>query len=47
MGESKLYAKQILKDPKKYFTDDIMSQLDHAASHEFSYGAIDDTTEDS
>jgi RecA/RadA recombinase len=38
LGESKLYAKQILSDPKKYFTEEIMSELDHAASQEFSYG---------
>ena len=35
---AKLYAKQILKDPKKYFTEDIMSRLDEAAKKEFSYG---------
>ena len=35
---SKLYAKQILKDPEKYFTDDIMDGLDEAAKKEFSYG---------
>ena len=35
---SKLYAKQILKDPEKYFTDDIMNGLDEAAKKEFSYG---------
>ena len=35
---TKLYAKQILKDPKKYFTDDIMDGLDIAAKKEFSYG---------
>ena len=35
---SKLYAKQILKDPEKYFTEDIMSRLDEAAKKEFSYG---------
>ena len=38
IGELKLYAKQILSDPEKYFTEDVMSELDHAASHEFSYG---------
>ena len=35
---SKLYAKQILKDPEKYFTKDIMDVLDEAAKKEFSYG---------
>ena len=38
LGESKLYAKQILSDPKKYFTEEVMSELDHAASQEFTYG---------
>ena len=36
---TKLYAKQILKDPKKYFTQDIMNSLDEAAKKEFSYGS--------
>jgi hypothetical protein len=35
---AKLYAKQILKDPEKYFTEDVMNQLDEAAKIEFSYG---------
>ena len=35
---AKLYAKQILKDPEKYFTEDIMNKLDEAAKKEFSYG---------
>jgi len=35
---SKLYAKQVLKDPEKYFTEDIMNRLDEAAKKEFSYG---------
>jgi len=44
-----LYAKQILKDPEKYFTDDIMDGLDEAAKKEFSYGGgveeIEETSE--
>jgi len=35
---AKLYAKQILKDPEKYFTEDVMNRLDEAAKTEFSYG---------
>ena len=35
---AKLYAKQILKDPEKYFTEDVMNKLDEAAKKEFSYG---------
>ena len=43
---SKLYAKQILKDPEKYFTDDIMNGLDEAAKKEFSYGGGVEETEE-
>ena len=35
---TKQYAKTINNDPEKYFTDDIMQQLDEAAQKEFSYG---------
>ena len=46
---TKLYAKQILKDPEKYFTKVIMDALDEAAKIEFSYGSgideIDETLE--
>ena len=38
MGESKLYGKQILKDPEKYFTEDVLKQIDEACKTEFSYG---------
>ena len=38
IGDLKLYGKQILSDPEKYFTEEVMTALDHAASHEFSYG---------
>ena len=34
----KLYAKEILKDPEKYFTEDVMEQLDVIARGTFSYG---------
>ena len=34
----KLYAKQILKEPEVYFTDEVMQQLDEIARKEFSYG---------
>ena len=47
MGESKLYGKQILKDPEKYFTKDIMAALDACAKQEYSYGVMDEhDTED-
>ena len=35
---AKLYGKQILNDPEKYFTADIMEKLEEAADKEFSYG---------
>ena len=39
-GESKkLYAKSILKEPEKYFTEEVMEKLDEIAKMEFSYGA--------
>ena len=34
----KIYAKQILKEPEVYFTEDVMQQLDEIARKEFSYG---------
>mgnify|MGYP003951849847 CR=1 FL=1 len=38
MGGKKVYAKEIYKNPEKYFTDDIMEQLDGIAKQQFSYG---------
>jgi len=35
---SKQFGKTILNDPETYFTDEIMKQLDEAASKEFKYG---------
>jgi len=35
---SKQYAKTIYNEPEKYFTDDILKQLDEAAKKEYSYG---------
>ena len=34
----KIYAKQILKEPELYFTEEVMQQLDEIARKEFSYG---------
>ena len=39
---TKVFGKNINEDPKKYFTDDIMEQLEVAAQKEFMYGAADD-----
>jgi len=34
----KLYAKEILKNPEKYFTEEVMQKLDEISKNEFSYG---------
>ena len=34
----KIYAKQILKEPEVYFTEEVMQKLDGIAREEFSYG---------
>ena len=34
----KIYAKEILKTPEKYFTPEVMQALDEIAKKEFSYG---------
>ena len=39
VGGSNLYPKSILADPEKYFTPEVMAQLDKAAEKEFTYGA--------
>ena len=39
MGDGKkIYAKEILKDPEKYFTEEVMEKLDVIAKGTFSYG---------
>ena len=38
MDGKKLYAKEILRNPTEYFTDDIMEKLDGIAKSVFSYG---------
>ncbi|AIX16693.1 RecA-like protein [Synechococcus phage ACG-2014f] len=35
----KIYAKEILKDPEKYFTEEVMEKLDVVARGTFSYGS--------
>jgi|TARA_B100001964_G_scaffold233608_1_gene291128 RecA/RadA recombinase len=35
---TKQYAKTIYNEPEKYFTDDILKQIDEVAQKEFSYG---------
>ena len=36
---SKAYEKSVYKEPEKYFTEDIMKQLEDVASKEFMYGS--------
>ena len=43
---SKLYGKQILKDPEKYFTEDFLNRLDNYAKIEYTYGRTDEEYED-
>ena len=41
----KAFEKAIYKDPDKYFTEDIMKQIDEACKKEFLYGtSVDDDT---
>ena len=35
---SKQYGKTIMNDPEKYFTEDVMKQLEEAVGKEFKYG---------
>ena len=42
---AKVFGKQILSEPEKYFTDDIMKELNEAAKKEFSYGGFDEESE--
>ena len=41
---SKIYEKQVYRDPEKYFNEDVMNRLEEVASKEFKYGKI--ATED-
>ena len=42
---SKVFGKAINKNPEKYFTEDIMAQLEEVAKKEFMYGASTEETE--
>jgi RecA/RadA recombinase len=44
---SKVFEKHVYKEPKKYFTEEMMKQLNDAASKEFKYGElkVEDTDE--
>ena len=38
IGQSSVYPSAVLSDPEKYFTPEVMEQLEEAAKKEFSYG---------
>ena len=38
IGDKKVYAKEVYKNPEKYFTDEMMQKLDEVAIQEFKYG---------
>ena len=39
IGGKKIYAKEIYKNPEKYFTEDVMKKLDETSQKLFSYGS--------
>ena len=39
MNGKKVYAKEILKNPDKYFTQEVLEQLDEISKEQFSYGS--------
>ena len=38
MDGKKVYAKEIYKNPDKYFTEEVMQKLDDISKEEYSYG---------
>ena len=38
---TKVYEKQLYKQPEKYFTADVMKQLEVAVAKEFKYGKLE------
>jgi RecA/RadA recombinase len=43
---TKIFAKQILKDPQKYFTEDVLKQIDNYTKVEYTYGRTEDDEHD-
>jgi len=39
IGGKKVYAKEVYKNPDKYFTPEVLQALDEIAQREFSYGS--------
>jgi len=48
VGGKKLYEKEILKDPEKYFTKELLDSIDSYAQKKFKYGStiVDENEED-
>ena len=42
----KVYPKAILKEPEKYFNDKVMMIIEKHVNDKFSYGVVDDRTDD-
>lgn len=43
IGDAKVYAKSVYKDPEKYFSKELLDKIDKASQKEFSYGSsVDD-----
>ena len=38
MNGKKVYAKEIYKNPEKYFTDDVLEKLDNISKENYAYG---------
>ena len=45
-GGKTVFEKQIINNPEKFFTEDVLKQIDEAAQREFSYGTGGIDTED-
>ena len=43
----KIYGSEIIKNPEKYFTEEVLKQIDTVAKQTFSYGNGESTTNDS
>jgi hypothetical protein len=43
---TKVYAKSILSEPQKYFTEEFLARIDECAALEFTYGSKDDLIQD-
>jgi len=42
----KFWGKEIMKDPERFFTSDILDAIDAQVAKDFSYGVVDDDDED-